>query len=204
MTQLGFEDLLVQTDKINETRRIESELGHLPGNMADALPYYRDLMERFHAAMLVGSFEDAQGIAEEAYKLARRLNGGQSGIIASDSAPGCALARETASPSGSVPLWGQEGEFIVRICEMDILVKLDGLFGIGMPYCLFPGFEVYAVHPNKPFLSETGYRSFLGCRTTISAGGTPKEFVTAIIKAFVERDLSGKLVSIAPSFRDRF
>ena len=41
MTQLGFGDLLADADTANEQRQLDRETAHLPGTMAEALPFYR-------------------------------------------------------------------------------------------------------------------------------------------------------------------
>ncbi len=98
----------------------------------------------------------------EARSLALRLNGGERGILADEDAPGCVLERESAAPPGAVPLWGQKGAFIVTVAGMRVRVALHGVFGIGSWSGFWPGFAAHAVDWDKPFLSETGYRSFLG------------------------------------------
>ena len=50
--QLGFDLFLVEADTINKAVAYERTHGHLPGTMGKALPFYRDLIERHHAAML--------------------------------------------------------------------------------------------------------------------------------------------------------
>ena len=74
-TQLGSNALLSGADSENRGRTFERETAHLPGTMVCALPYYRGLLDRHHAAMLAAD-------AEEAHKLERKLNGGEPGIIA--------------------------------------------------------------------------------------------------------------------------
>lgn len=43
---------------------------------------------------------------------------------------------------------------------MRVRVRMDGFFGIGAEYLDYMNFSANAVEWNKPFLSETGYRSF--------------------------------------------
>jgi hypothetical protein len=78
---------------------------HLPGTMEEAMPFYRRMLENHHAAMQTADIDKAMSIREEAHLLAAKLNGGTCGIIAGPDAPGCILERESAAPSGSVPLW---------------------------------------------------------------------------------------------------
>ena len=81
-TQLGSNALLSGADSENRARTFERETAHLPGTMVCALPYYRGLLDRHHAAMLAADAEEARRLGEEAHKLERKLNGGEPGIIA--------------------------------------------------------------------------------------------------------------------------
>lgn len=199
--QLGFDSLLSASDADNERRRQERDLAHLPGNMEEALPFYRALIDQHHAAMLAGDSVTVQRIRHEADALALKLNNYQPGILADETAPGCVLARETRADDGAVPLWGQEGSFIVTRGAMRVRIEQEGLFGIGSSFMPWPGFSVHAVDWDKPFLSETGYRSFLGVGGALEPGHTPETFCAAIIEAYVMRALKGKLRMIAAQYR---
>ena len=48
----------------------------------------------------------------------------------------------------------------------------------------------------SPYLSPTGYRSFLGLHGEPAPGLQPDEFCRRVIEAYVERELTGKLVPI--------
>jgi hypothetical protein len=84
---------------------------------------------------------------------------------------------------------------------MRVRIEMDGIFGAGsfhMPWC---GFAAHAIDRNKPFLNETGYRSFLGVGGDLRPGFAPEIYVHEIIAAHVKRDLAGKLIAIAPKYR---
>jgi len=83
IAQLGFDALLTAADTENRTRKFERETAHLPGTMDRALPFYRALIDRHHAAMLAANVDEAMGLRDEAHKLALRLNAGELGILAS-------------------------------------------------------------------------------------------------------------------------
>ena len=134
-------------------------------------------------------------------RLRGQLNGGEKGFLAHDDAPGCALARETAAVPGAVPLWGQTGDFIVAVGAMRIRIERDGLFGIGSGFSFWPGFAAHAVEWDRPFLSETGYRSFLGIHAAPVPGLTPDAFAAKVIAAHVARELKGRLLLIEPRCR---
>ena len=52
--QLGFDALLADAESDNHARILARETAHLPGTMEEALPFFRGLLERHHAAMLAG------------------------------------------------------------------------------------------------------------------------------------------------------
>jgi len=129
--QLGFDDLLSSADADNRARKFAGATAHLPGTMDEALPHYGLLLRKHHAAMFNARVDEVMRLRGEARNLALKLNGGDPGILAGENAPGYVLMRKTGSVSGSVPLWGQSGEFVVTVCGMRIRVELDGIFGIG-------------------------------------------------------------------------
>jgi hypothetical protein len=81
--------------------------------------------------------------------------------------------------------------------------EMEGIFGIGASVTTWPGFSAHAVDWNAPFLSETGYRSFLGLSGTLMAGMTPDAFAREAVSAHIARDLKGKLRTIKPEYRTR-
>ena len=201
--QLGFDALLSAAETDNRERRFAYETAHLPAEMADALPFFRDLLEAHNAAMLAADIDETMRLREEACQLARKLNGGDGGILAHADAPGYVLARETAAAPGTVPIWGQTGSFEITVKAMRVRIELDGVFGIGSHACVWPGFAAHAVEPERPFLSHTGYRSFLGIYADPLPGMTPERFAAEIIAAHVERQLKGKLVAIEERYRTK-
>ncbi|WPZ34531.1 hypothetical protein T8K17_00015 [Thalassobaculum sp. OXR-137] len=199
--QLGFDMFLNEAEAANAALRLARETEHLPGDYADAIPFYQSLIERHNAAMLADDEATVMHLRKEACNLARKLNGGEPGILADENAPGYVIARETAAPAGSVPLWGQTGTVVVDVEGMQVRVELDGMFGIGSTAMFWPGFATRAVDFEAPFLSDTGYRSFLGVAADPMPGITPEGFVSAVIGAYVRRELAGKLKEIDPRYR---
>jgi hypothetical protein len=66
MTQLGFGDLLADADEANTQRKFDRATAHLPGTMAEALPFYRAMIDRHHhAAMLAADVEQAMAIRKD-------------------------------------------------------------------------------------------------------------------------------------------
>lgn len=200
-SQLGFDSLLSAGDTQNEARRQEREHAHLPGSMEEALPLFRTLIERHHAAMLAGNGNIVQSLRDEAHALAFKLNNYEPGILATEDSPGRVLGRLTRAPDGVLPLWGQVGSFIIECRAMRARIEMEGLFGIGAGSMTWLGFSAHAVDRDRPFLSETGYRSFLGVGGALAPGHTPESFCGAIVEAYVARQLKGHLREIEPEYR---
>jgi hypothetical protein len=198
--QLGFDNLLNSADRINTARIFERKTSHLPDMMEEGLCYYRAMIADHHAAMIDGDIDEAMRLREEAHNLATRLNDGEPGILADDDAPGCVLERETAAEAGAVPLWGQQGDFVVTVGAMRVRVEMDGMFGISTLYSTWPGFSAHAIDTDRPFLSETGYRSFLGIHADYVPGLTPESFVQGVLAEYVATTLKGRLLNIGPRF----
>jgi hypothetical protein len=199
--QLGFDALLTSAEEANITRQQERACAHLPGTMDLAVPFYRGIIERHHVAMLAGALETVMQLREEADLLAVKLNGYDPGILAHDDAPGYTLDRATRAPDGAVPLWGQSGSFEITSNGMRVRIEMEGMFGTGASFMAWMGFAAHAVDCDKPFLSHTGYRSFLGGSGDLQPGFTPDSCASAIIAAHVRRELKGKLVPIKPEYR---
>ncbi len=176
----------------------ERQTAHLPGTVAEAIPFYKQLLERHHAAFIAGDIDLASAIATEAENLAIRLNGGRFGFLADEDSSGRVLERDTAAADGQVPLWGQCGTFIVTPPGVRVRVDMAGLFGID-----FPSFSAHVVDPGKPFISETGYRSFLGVSNAWQPGMTTGAFARAVLEQHIARDMRGKLVPIGREYRAR-
>ena len=202
--QLGFDALLLDADHTNYARKLEDQTRHLPATMADALPFFLELLEEHHAAMLAGQVDEVMFCREEAHRLAVKLNGGKAGILADkDSSPGYVLARETAAAPGMVPLWGQKASFIVTAAGARVRIEMDGVFGICATSGFWLSFSAHAVDFDGPFISETGYRSFLGIHAEPVPGITPDAFAEKVVAAHVAREMKGRLVAIEQRYRDR-
>ena len=200
-SQLGFADFLTQADTANRQYRFFKETAHLPGAMKDALPRHRLQIRQHHAVMLAGDIDAAMRIREEAHQMAVRVNGGDGGILAGKDAPGCVLARRCAAGEGKVPLWGQDGRFDIELDGLSARIVMHGMFGIGSSACPFPGFEARAVDPDRPFISETGSRSFVGIFGELVPGMTVDGYVRTVIESHVSRDLKGRLRRIKAEYR---
>ena len=201
--QLGFSALLADADSANSRAQQERACAHLPGTFEEAVPYLRALIDRHHAAMIAGDAATAMTLREDAHRLAEKLNNYEPGILADDDAPGCRLDRLTRARMGRVPLWGQSGRFTIDVDGMRVGIALDGIFGLTWNVYHWPGFGAHAVDWDKPFLSETGFRSFIAINAPLQPGYTPDRFAHEIIAAMIARENKGKLVAIKPEHRAR-
>ena len=199
--QLGFDGLLNEAEAANDARRFEKTAGHLPDTLDEAISYHRAQIADHHAAMLACDFDTAMRIRDEAHLLARKLNGGNPGILATEDSPGSMLGRSCAAEPGAVPLWGQDGAFEIEAAGMALRVSMGGMFSICAGVTEWLGFEVRAVDPSKPFLSETGYRSFLGVSVAAETGMNVEGFVRRVIEVYVTDVLNGRLRRVSKEYR---
>ncbi len=199
--QLAFDALFAQTETANEARIRDRRYGHLPATMEDALPFFRELLAQHHTAMVAGDTNAVAQLRKEAHNLATKLNNYEPGIIADEDAPGSILERLTRAEAGQIPLWGQSGTFEFKHKKMRVRIEMQGLFGIGATFMSWLGFYAHAVDTTAPFISDTGYRSFLGVGGTLQSGHTPDSFTKAIVSAYVSEQLRGRLLSISSRYR---
>jgi hypothetical protein len=197
--QQGFPLLLDDADRVNQARAFERATAHLPGTMAEGIAHYRRLLEQHHDSVLAGEEREAKRIQGEASLLAQKLNGGRRGYLADDDAPGCVLQRATAAEPGAVPLWGQVGSVVIEASSMRLRVETRGLYGVCGP----GSFNAHAVDPDRPFLSPTGFRSFLGYGPGPRAGQTVEAYARQVIEQHVAGELCGRLLPIDPEYRAR-
>ncbi|HMR34585.1 MAG TPA: hypothetical protein PKA13_26375 [Geminicoccaceae bacterium] len=201
--QLGFDELLQVAAHDNAARRLDRRTAHLPGGMDEAVPFFRGLIDKHHAAMLAADVAEVLRLRKEAHLLAVKLNGGNAGMCAHPDAPAYVLARATQAEPGILPLWGQMAVFEVAVAGAAVRIEMDGIFGIGGSSCFWLGFSAHAVDWQRPFISETGYRSFLGVCADPVPGLTPAAYVEQCVMAHVRRELRGRLVTIEPRYRER-
>ena len=206
MTQLGFDNLLYEGTVSNEMHQLKAKYPGLPSTWDDAIPYHHKLIDRCHTAFLAADVDEINRVYDEAEALADLLQhiakGYTSGILAPDGS-GTRLATATRALPGIVPHWGQEGDFIIEAAGMRVRMDTDGIFGIATRFVILPGFGAHAVDYDKPFLSETGFRSFIGYRADLEAGMTVDVFAKSLIEYHVKNALKGKLLAIEQKYRER-
>ncbi len=198
--QLAFgDDLFREVEAADRRRRLDRELAHLPGEMEAAVRLHRQQIKQHDAAMRVPDLAAAELINREAHLMAVRVNHGEAGILASRDSPGSVLATRCAARAGRVPLWGQAGRFTITVAGVPVLIAMDGMFGI----CggSIPGFSANAVDRARPFISPTGYRSFLGAHIVLVPGMSPGDYAQQTVDAAVADLPKAKLVAIGEKYR---
>lgn len=185
MNQIGFDSLLAAADQQNRDRAFERKAGHLPSTIEDGVILFTSMIEEHHAATMRGDIASVMAVRERARILAQRLNNGENGYLA-EGAPGRVLEAMTKAQVDTIPLWGQTGSFVIDVDGMRLRIELDGLFGIGSSVGFWPGFSAHIVDSDKPFFSETGYRSFLGLHADAAPGLTPDVFTGKVIAAYIQ------------------
>ena len=155
----------------------EKQTAHLPSEMEAGIAAYRLMLHEHNQAMLQADEKRAMEIRKEANRLAVKLNGGEPGILGGKDAPGHALMDATAAPATTVPMWGQKGEFDIKVGDMPVHIKMDGMLGISQSMSIWPGFSRERHRAGQTFLfGETGFRSFIGVHGEPEPGMTPDVF----------------------------
>ncbi|MDR5791691.1 hypothetical protein P9281_34660 [Caballeronia sp. LP003] len=121
-----------------------------------ALGIGKRLIGRKHASVLAGDREDAEFCSRHYDRLLQTLNKGTNfGCRAGPNAVGPRLEQALAAPDGETPMWGQSGRMFVSVNGMPCVVEVEGEYGIGG----IAHFSFHACAFDRPFISETGYRS---------------------------------------------
>jgi hypothetical protein len=180
---------------------LESKRAHLPATLDEGAAYLLELFRRLDAAIRRGDQGSFEQIAMEAEDLAIDLNGGSNLGMCAPEGAAFILESKTRAPDGQVPLWGQQAEFLIALPAFRVRIEFDGIYG-----CCFPGFGAHAVDWDRPFLSETGYRSFLGSHNHFAAGMSVADYVRATLESFIadkKYGLKGRLLAIKPEYAER-
>jgi hypothetical protein len=130
-------------------------LEHLPAEPEALEQLAGQMLELFNDAMRAGSLRDIETSALRYEAVVYRLNGDTFFGSGADDGPGTRLQKRFAAPAGTVPGWGQTGEYLLEVAGMLLRVKVDPWRGFNGVHSL--GF--YAVDAAAPFISETGFMS---------------------------------------------
>lgn len=154
--------------------QVASVAGSLPDSREALLAHAKASMQAFDTGIMVGDEQAAQA-AQVNYAAAIWYLNNRTffGCRGGPDAPGYQVERHCAAEPGKAPRWGQQGEFLVSVGGMRVLVKTRDDTYAGMAR-----FELHAIEGDRPFLTATGYRSAL---VPIQAGTTPEQAAAAFI-----------------------
>ncbi|CAE6823659.1 Protein KlcB [Paraburkholderia aspalathi] len=152
--------------------------GELPTDSAELLAFALATVSELHAAVLAGDGAEAERAGDRYEAAVWKLNGGTFfGSMGDEYAAGSVIERHCRAAPGTVPMWGQCGEFLIVVDGIRAVVEVD--FGFGM---LHAEFEFYAVDLDRPFISETGYRAHYD---TAQGGMTVDQAATEIFRTYL-------------------
>ncbi|KVX69129.1 hypothetical protein WT34_24455 [Burkholderia stagnalis] len=152
----------------------------MPDDRAGIIAEAQAAIDALNDAVLASDGEAAEA-AESRYEAAVwKLNGRTFfGSMAGPESGGI-IAREACSAApGTVPKWGQSGEFVATVDGMRALVSVTDGFSVRRAH-----FEFRAVDLDRPFISETGYRSHVAAPC---GGVTVREAVEATLAAMIRK-----------------
>jgi hypothetical protein len=168
----------------------------MPSDPAILLDVAADAVRALHAAVLAGD-ADVAAEADDRYEaVIWKLNGERFfGCMADEGSAGRVVERHCRAVPGTVPLWGQSGAFVVAVNGMRVIVEVSDRIGswIGTNRV---SFEFHAVDLDRPFISETGYRSHYD---SPRAGRSVDQVAAAILAEFQK----GNPKMIESDYRDR-
>jgi hypothetical protein len=110
-----------------------------------------------------------------------KLNGGTHfACNADEKSAGRVVERHCRALPGTVPMWGQRGDFLVTVDGVRCRVEFGDGFGPGTS-CHY---AFHVVDLDGPFFSETGYRSHFD---SAQSGQTVEAAASAIVAAFLKK-----------------
>lgn len=179
-----------------EEAETEARTAHLPSTLEDAVPLVREIIARYNAAMLAGDQPAKTAARQERDDIGWKLTDLGLGDCFAD--VGRQLNELCAAPQGEVPLWGQSGDFIIEALGCRIRIEWEGLYSITEIQ-----FGAHAVDLDKPFISETGYRSVMTYEIDCTGGAPPVDaLVHDLIEHHIASALKGRLVAIKPEYSE--
>ena len=174
--------------------RIEAQAAALPTDAEGRRAALNEAATAYHAAIMAGDEPERRAADARALVALVALNDGELfGFAVSGKGPDLML-NECAAQPGTVPTWGQRGEFVLTVDAMRVRISYDPHLGRAMPAHM----GLHVVDPDKPFISDTGFWSrFL---SGFVAGQTVDEAARALIQQTLAA--SGRKM-IDAQFRER-
>lgn len=150
----------------------------MPEDRAGILGEAQAAIDALNDAVLVND-GDAAEAAELRYEAAVWLLNGKTffGSMAGPDSGGIIAQKACSAEPGTVPKWGQSGEFVASVGGMRALVSMSEGFSARRTH-----FEFRAVDLDRPFISPTGYRSHFAAPL---GGVTVRDAVQATLAAMM-------------------
>lgn len=142
---------LQRWDRRNRTAALMHLANGMPEAKADQQRKAKYILECFHAAVMGAARPQAEHQALLLDALVWKMSKG----LRSNEQRRQLFVKFAAKP-GYVPAWGQSGDFLITVNGVRARVEFDCQL-IGM---MNPHFQFHIIDFDRPFISETGYKSF--------------------------------------------
>ena len=169
------------TQALSRDQKAEARAASLPAEPSELLAVAKAATDAFDAAVMASDDASAANAVELVEAVIWKLNGGTFfGSAADEGSAGNVIASHCAAAPGTVPAWGQQGEFLIEVGGIRALVQCSDGFS-WMRFHL----EFHAVDAHRPFISETGYRSHFG---NVVGGVTVDEAARRVMAALLKEN----------------
>lgn len=158
----------------------------MPADRDGLLNEARAAVEALHAAVMACDDAAASNAGNRYEAAIWKLNGGTFfACMAEKTSAGRVIEDYCRAAPGQVPTWGQAGQFLIEVDGIRALVKFRNGFTF-----LTAHYEYLAVDLDRPFISETGYRSVF---EDAIGGKTPAEASAAIFAGLLSSERRKKI-----------
>lgn len=164
----------------------------LPADDAARVAVARAAIEAAHQAILDENEAAFDAAVRQYDGVIYALNGFTFSSSETDEGAATRLRKALAAAPGTVPLWGQAGEFLLDHAGVRAIVQMNGGFGM-WGYC-----SLRAASAAGVFVSDTGFLSLMGKQPVLTC--TVEEAARLWLEAEIEN--RGR-VTISAQFRDR-
>ena len=170
-------------ERLRERDEAAADLAaELPEERAGLLAVAAEAVAACHAAVLASDGAAAEAAANRYDASIWKLNGGtyhgcKDG--ANPEAAGTLIELHCSAAPSVVPMWGQSGEFLMESGGVRCLVEVGDGFGS----LLDRHFAFHVVDLDRPFISETGYRSHF---ETAQGGMTVDQVAAAVFAGYLK------------------
>lgn len=164
----------------------------LPGDDANRVAVARAALEAAHQAIL----DDDEAAFETAVQrydgVVYALNGFTFSSSETDEGAATRLRRALAAAPGTVPMWGQAGEFLLDHAGVRAIVQMNGGFGM-WGYC-----SLRAASAAGLFVSDTGFLSLMGKQPVLTCT------VEEASRLWLEAEIANRgRVALSAQYRER-